>query len=224
MPRRRQPSRAAAHRFRSADTERLTLRPLRPHDAEPLHRLINDWEVARTLASRAVPLSARARRRVDRRYERANWPTARAYHLAITGRDGDQRIAGRRASACELDAERRAQRHARLLGRAAASGAMASPPRPPAGWRAGRCQSRARPHRGRRRDRQSRLGRRAAPASAFARPARATQRFSRPRRRAAGAVLRGDARRPVRRAWPASAATPSARRAKAGCCWSPPAR
>ena len=31
-------------------TERLVLRPLEPRDAEDLHRLINDWEVTRTLA------------------------------------------------------------------------------------------------------------------------------------------------------------------------------
>ena len=34
-------------------TERLTLRPFAADDAAELHRLINDWEVCRTLA--AVP-------------------------------------------------------------------------------------------------------------------------------------------------------------------------
>ena len=72
-------------------TERLILRPLLPHDAEPLHRLINDWEVTRNLA--VVPFP----------YPRAladEWiaATARelaagvAYALAITGRDGDHEL------------------------------------------------------------------------------------------------------------------------------------
>jgi 8-oxo-dGTP diphosphatase len=72
-------------------TERLILRPLLPHDAESLHRLVNDWEVARNLA--VVPFP----------YPRAladEWiaATARelaacvAYNLAITGRDGDQEL------------------------------------------------------------------------------------------------------------------------------------
>ena len=72
-------------------TERLILRPLLPHDAESLHRLVNDWEVTRNLA--VVPFP----------YPRAladDWiaSTARelaagdAYNLAVTGRDGDQEI------------------------------------------------------------------------------------------------------------------------------------
>ena len=36
-------------------TERLTLRPLRPDDAAALHRLVNDWEVAKTLARVPFP-------------------------------------------------------------------------------------------------------------------------------------------------------------------------
>ncbi|MBS0562712.1 MAG: GNAT family N-acetyltransferase, partial [Proteobacteria bacterium] len=39
--------------FAPLRTERLTLRALRPDDAAALHRLINDWEVCRSLA--AVP-------------------------------------------------------------------------------------------------------------------------------------------------------------------------
>ena len=73
--------------FEPLKTERLTLRPLRPADAEALHRLVNDWEVTRTLAEIPYP------------YPRAladEWiaSTQRqltegvAYHLAITGKEG----------------------------------------------------------------------------------------------------------------------------------------
>jgi len=72
-------------------TERLILRPLLPHDAEPMFRLINDWEVIRNLA--VVPFP----------YPRGladDWiaSTARdlaagtGYSLAITGREGEQEI------------------------------------------------------------------------------------------------------------------------------------
>ncbi|MBV8703794.1 MAG: GNAT family N-acetyltransferase, partial [Acetobacteraceae bacterium] len=36
-------------------TERLRLRPLDPADAETLHRLVNDWEVSRTLSGVPFP-------------------------------------------------------------------------------------------------------------------------------------------------------------------------
>jgi 8-oxo-dGTP diphosphatase len=72
-------------------TERLILRPLLPHDAEALHRLINDWEVTRNLAVVPFPYP---RPLAD------DWiaSTARdlaagaAYNLAITGRDGDHEV------------------------------------------------------------------------------------------------------------------------------------
>jgi 8-oxo-dGTP diphosphatase len=72
-------------------TERLILRPLLAHDADALHRLINDWEVTRNLAVVPFPYP---RPLAD------DWiaSTARelaaglAYNLAITGRDGDQEI------------------------------------------------------------------------------------------------------------------------------------
>lgn len=72
-------------------TERLILRPLLPHDAESLHRLVNDWEVTRNLAVVPFPYP---RKLAD------DWiaSTAReladgaAYNLAITGRDGDQEL------------------------------------------------------------------------------------------------------------------------------------
>ena len=68
-------------------TERLMLRPLAAADAEALHRLINDWDVSRTLSAVPFPYP---RELAD------NWiaSTAReleagtAHHLAITGQDG----------------------------------------------------------------------------------------------------------------------------------------
>jgi 8-oxo-dGTP diphosphatase len=77
--------------FAPLTTERLSLRPLQPADAESLHRLINDWEISRTLAEVPFP------------YPRAladDWisSTARelqagtAYHLAITGQEGAQEV------------------------------------------------------------------------------------------------------------------------------------
>ena len=41
--------------FVPLSTERLTLRPLQATDAEALHRLVNDWEVTRTLAELPYP-------------------------------------------------------------------------------------------------------------------------------------------------------------------------
>ena len=72
-------------------TERLTLRPYQAEDAAELHRLINDWEVCRALA--AVPFP----------YPRAladDWIASAArslaegsaYHLAITGREGEREV------------------------------------------------------------------------------------------------------------------------------------
>ncbi len=73
--------------FTPLKTERLMLRPLRNEDAEALHRLVNDWEVTRTLAEIPYP------------YPRAladDWIASTAaqlaegsgYHLAITGTEG----------------------------------------------------------------------------------------------------------------------------------------
>jgi 8-oxo-dGTP diphosphatase len=77
--------------FAPLATERLTLRPYRAEDAAELHRLINDWEVCRTLA--AVPFP----------YPRAladEWIASsarslaegRAYHLAVTGREDAREV------------------------------------------------------------------------------------------------------------------------------------
>ena len=77
--------------FTPLSTERLTLRPYRADDAADLHRLINDWEVCRTLATVPFP------------YPRAladEWIAAThtmiaagtAYHLAITGHEDEREM------------------------------------------------------------------------------------------------------------------------------------
>lgn len=74
--------------FAAIATERLSLRPWRGEDAAELHRLINDWEVSRTLA--AVPFPY-ARDLADSwiSTSRESLREASALHLAITGRDGE---------------------------------------------------------------------------------------------------------------------------------------
>lgn len=85
----RSPAASQAGAFKPLTTERLTLRPLQPNDAEALHRLINDWEVTRTLAELPYPypreladdwIGSTIRRIAD----------GSAYHLAITGQEGDR--------------------------------------------------------------------------------------------------------------------------------------
>jgi 8-oxo-dGTP diphosphatase len=94
--------------FTPLTTERLTLRPWQASDAEAMHRLVNDWEVCRTLA--AVPFP----------YPRAladEWigstlaerVAGRAWHLAVTGREGaDEMLVG--AVGLRVDAKRRVGR------------------------------------------------------------------------------------------------------------------
>ncbi|MCW3475905.1 bifunctional GNAT family N-acetyltransferase/(deoxy)nucleoside triphosphate pyrophosphohydrolase [Limobrevibacterium gyesilva] len=74
--------------FEPLATERLTLRPYRPEDAADLHRLINDWEVCRTLAAVPFPYS---RTLADEwiASTRATLADGSAFHLAVTGREGD---------------------------------------------------------------------------------------------------------------------------------------
>lgn len=87
QPRRKSSRKPKAAAFEPLKTQRLTLRPLHPKDAEALHRLVNDWEVTRTLAEIPYP------------YPRAladEWIASTvseladgsAYHLAITGKEG----------------------------------------------------------------------------------------------------------------------------------------
>ncbi|HEY4042138.1 MAG TPA: 8-oxo-dGTP diphosphatase MutT [Rhodopila sp.] len=68
-------------------TERLSLRPLRAKDAEALHRLVNDWEVTRTLAEIPYPYP---RDLADEwiATTAAQLAAGTGYHLAITGKDG----------------------------------------------------------------------------------------------------------------------------------------
>ena len=70
--------------FAPLTTERLTLRPFRPDDAPALHRLINDWEVCRMLASVPYPY---AREEADRfiATATAGFDARTAYHLAVVG-------------------------------------------------------------------------------------------------------------------------------------------
>jgi 8-oxo-dGTP diphosphatase len=96
---RRRASRKAAARsgapkqeaFAPITTERLTLRPLQAGDAEALQRLINDWEVTRTLAVVPFPYKqedaeawiASASRELE---------AGTAFHLAITGQEGSDEM------------------------------------------------------------------------------------------------------------------------------------
>jgi 8-oxo-dGTP diphosphatase len=73
--------------FQALTTERLTLRHLRPEDAEALHRLVNDWEVTRTLAELPYPYP---RDLADEwiASTAAQLTAGTGYHLAITGHEG----------------------------------------------------------------------------------------------------------------------------------------
>jgi 8-oxo-dGTP diphosphatase len=80
--------------FEPLATERLSLRPLRPDDAEAIHRLVNDWEVVRMLSQLPFPYP---RELADKwiastleQMERGS-----GYHLAITGQeDGREMLIG----------------------------------------------------------------------------------------------------------------------------------
>ncbi len=72
-------------------TERLTLRPFAAEDAAELHRLINDWEVCRTLAAVPFPYS---RDLADEwiASSHASLTDGRAWHLVITGQEGEKEV------------------------------------------------------------------------------------------------------------------------------------
>ncbi|NKE43502.1 GNAT family N-acetyltransferase [Roseomonas frigidaquae] len=70
--------------FAPLRTDRLTLRPLRPEDAAELHRLVNDWEVAKTLARVPFPYP-RALADEWIASTQAQLADGSAWHLAITG-------------------------------------------------------------------------------------------------------------------------------------------
>ncbi len=77
--------------FTPLSTERLTLRSYRAEDAAELHRLINDWEVCRTLAAVPFPYS---RELADEWIgsTRASLADGSALHLAITGQEGAEEV------------------------------------------------------------------------------------------------------------------------------------
>ncbi len=105
----------AAPAFAPLGTARLTLRPFRPEDAAALHRLINDWEVCRNLAQVAFPY---ARAEADAFIARAAAALGEgsAYHLAITGREGESEILVGGAS-LRVDAATRSARLGYWVGR-----------------------------------------------------------------------------------------------------------
>jgi 8-oxo-dGTP diphosphatase len=77
--------------FAPLTTERLTLRPFAKEDAAELHRLINDWEVCRTLAAVPFPYS---RDLADEwiASSHASLAEGRAWHLVITGQEGEKEV------------------------------------------------------------------------------------------------------------------------------------
>jgi 8-oxo-dGTP diphosphatase len=106
----------AADAFQPLKTERLNLRPLREQDAEALHRLVNDWEVTRTLAEIPYPYP---RDLADEWIgsTRAQLAEGTAYHLAITGKEGrKETLVG--VVGLRLDAARRAGSLGYWVGRA----------------------------------------------------------------------------------------------------------
>ncbi len=80
-----------AEAFAPLTTKRLTLRPFHAGDAAALHRLINDWEVCRMLASVPYPY---ARDEADRFIATATEGIAAgtAYHLAVVGAEAGEEI------------------------------------------------------------------------------------------------------------------------------------
>lgn len=72
----------SATAFAPLPTERFVLRPLRPEDAAELHRLVNDWEVAKSLARVPFPYP---RELADEwiASTAARIAAGSAYHLAI---------------------------------------------------------------------------------------------------------------------------------------------
>ena len=103
-------------RFAPLKTERLILRPLRPADAEALHRLVNDWEVTRTLAEIPYPYPrALADEWIGSTVQQLAGGTG--WHLAITGKEGrKETLVG--VVGLRLDSARRTGRLGYWVGRA----------------------------------------------------------------------------------------------------------
>jgi len=77
--------------FAPLRTERLTLRPLRAEDAPALHRLVNDWEVAKNLARVPFPYP----RSLADEWIASTWAqmeAGEAWHLAIIGEEKGQEV------------------------------------------------------------------------------------------------------------------------------------
>ena len=101
--------------FAPLKTERLTLRPFAPEDAEALFRLVNDWEVVRMLSHLPFPyprpLADDFIVGTQRQLEDGS-----AIHLAITGHEGtDEILIG--AVGLRLDRDRRVGNLGYWLGR-----------------------------------------------------------------------------------------------------------
>jgi 8-oxo-dGTP diphosphatase len=81
----------APPRFHPLRTERLTLRPLQAADAAELHRLVNDWEVAKSLATVPFPY---ARELADEWIisTAAQIEAGSAYHVAIVGDEAGREV------------------------------------------------------------------------------------------------------------------------------------
>ncbi|MDA8051984.1 MAG: bifunctional GNAT family N-acetyltransferase/(deoxy)nucleoside triphosphate pyrophosphohydrolase [Rhodospirillales bacterium] len=77
--------------FAPLATERLALRPFRAEDAAELHRLVNDWSVVRGLARLPYPYP-RALADEWIASTAAELAAGRAWHLAITGQEGEREI------------------------------------------------------------------------------------------------------------------------------------
>ena len=77
--------------FAPLATPRLTLRPLAAADAAALHRLVNDWEVSRSLSAVPFPYP---RELADEwiASTRREIAAGTAYHLAVTGQEGEREL------------------------------------------------------------------------------------------------------------------------------------
>ena len=88
------PDSLKAPAFAPLTTERFTLRALRPTDAPAVHRLVNDWDVAKNLARVPFPYpSTLAEEWIASTHEQL--AAGDAWHLAITGEeDGAEVLVG----------------------------------------------------------------------------------------------------------------------------------
>ena len=80
-----------SHLFEPLRTERLRMRPYVQDDAAELHRLLNDWEVCRNLAAVPFPYSSDLAEAWIASSQ-AQLRDGHAYHLAITGQEGEAEV------------------------------------------------------------------------------------------------------------------------------------